>query len=163
MKPGEKAREQKDRAVRDAQNQQYAGSAYQIPDPDDFALDDGGSNLSGLPWGGISMRHVVARGHASASASPHTHSHHSGHSGHTGGSSLSAMHTPGPAPVDQALYQMNPYGYAAHPGPDAADMDLELDVGLDQVYGGGYDSHSPYAEAYYDYDAAGSGDGSHGM
>jgi hypothetical protein len=149
---GEKAREQKDRAARDAQNQQYAGSVYHVPDPEDFSLDDGG-DLSGLPWGGINMRHVVSRGHASASAGQHTHSHHSGH---TGGTSSSVMHTPGPAPVDQALYQMNPYGYAAHPGPADADM-----------YGGGYDSHShsthsPYG-GYYDYDPAGTGDGTHGM
>ncbi|KAK4127568.1 hypothetical protein N657DRAFT_678157 [Parathielavia appendiculata] len=148
----EKAREQKDRAARDAQNQQYAGSAYQIPDPEDFALDDGG-NLSGLPWGGISMRHVVARGHSSASAGQHTHSHHSGHTG------SSVIHTPGPAPVDQALYHMNPYGYAAHPGPDAADMDMDM-YGYDSH---SHSTHSPYGGGYYDYDAAGPGDGSHGM
>ncbi|KAK3944165.1 hypothetical protein QBC46DRAFT_337896 [Diplogelasinospora grovesii] len=61
----EKAREQKDRAQRDAQNQQYAGSSYHIPGPDEITND--GADLSGLPWGSLSMRHVVARGHASAS------------------------------------------------------------------------------------------------
>ena len=102
------------------------------------------------------MRHVVARGHHHASATG-TGTSHGSHSHHSGSSS-GIMHTPGPAPVDQALYQMNPYGYAAHPtaGLDAGD-----------VYGGGggyethHGHHSPYAAAYYDFDAA--GDGSHGM
>ncbi len=137
---GEKAREQKDRAQRDAQNQQYAGSAYHIPDPEDFTLDDGG-DLSGLPWGGLNMRHVVARGHASASTG-HTHSHHSGHT-----TSSSVMHTPGPAPVDHVLYQMNPYEYAAHP------MDASSVTGGDVYY------DSPYS-GYYDPSAA---DGTHSM
>ncbi|KAL2130804.1 hypothetical protein VTI74DRAFT_5932 [Chaetomium olivicolor] len=141
----EKAREQKDRAARDAQNQQYAGSAYHIPDPDDFTLDDGG-DLSGLPWGGINMRHVVARGHASASAGQHTLSHHS---------SGSVIHTPGPAgpaAVDQAVYGINPYGYAAVGQPG---MDRSSDV-----YGSGYDS--PY-QGYYDFDPPAGDHATHGM
>lgn len=94
------------------------------------------------------MRHVVARGHASAST--HSHSHRSG--SYTGGSGSSITYTPGPAPVDQALYQMDPYGYAAHPGVETPDI---------------YGSYpSPYGGGYYDYDptvAGGVGDGTHGM
>ncbi|KAK4240466.1 hypothetical protein C8A03DRAFT_13205 [Achaetomium macrosporum] len=137
----EKAREQKDRAQREAQNQQFAGSAYHIPDPDDFSLLDDSGDLSGLPWGGISMRHVVTRGHASASAGQHTLSHHSG----------TNVSTPGPAagPVDQALYNLNPYGgYPAH--------NSSMSGGAGDVY---YDS--PYAGGYYDFDPAGAGDGHH--
>lgn len=147
---GEKAREQKDRAQRDAQNQQYAGAAYHIPDPEDFTLDDGG-DLSGLPWGGLNMRHVVARGHASGSTGHHTHSHHSGHTTSSG-----AIPTPGPGPVDQALYHMDPYGYAAHPGGGVLVGDGSSVGGGGDVYG--YDS--PYG--YYDFDAS-AGDGTHSM
>ncbi|KAL2268628.1 hypothetical protein VTJ83DRAFT_3474 [Remersonia thermophila] len=132
----EKAREQRDRAAREAQNQQYADAVYHIPDPEDFSFDDGG-DLSGLPWGGLSMRHVVTRGHI-ASASTHSHSHHSG-------SSSVMTHNPGPAPVDQALYQMNPYGYAAHPGS----LDSTATSNSD-LYA--YAHESPYAGAYYDYE-----------
>ena len=65
---GEKAREQKDRAQRDAQNQQFAGLAYRIPSPDDIPSD--GGELSGLPWGSFDMRHVMTRGHHAAASSP---------------------------------------------------------------------------------------------
>lgn len=61
---GEKAREQKERAQRDAQNHEYAGSSYHTPDPDDLGPED---DLSGLPWGSLNMRYVVAKGHESAS------------------------------------------------------------------------------------------------
>ncbi|CAJ2507849.1 Uu.00g090350.m01.CDS01 [Anthostomella pinea] len=62
----EKAKDQKEREERDSRNQEYAGSSYHVPDATDLgaAADD---ELSGLPWGGISMRHVVARGHESES------------------------------------------------------------------------------------------------
>ena len=61
---GEKAREQKERAQRDAQNQEYASSSYRIPAPDDLVGDEG---LSGLPWGSLNMRYAVAKGHESSS------------------------------------------------------------------------------------------------
>ncbi|KAK3378047.1 hypothetical protein B0H63DRAFT_525304 [Podospora didyma] len=60
----EKAREQRDQAQRDAQNQQYAGSSYTVPGPEDIAEE---GDLSGLPWGSFSMQHIVARGHHAAS------------------------------------------------------------------------------------------------
>ncbi|KAL2259409.1 hypothetical protein VTK26DRAFT_6925 [Humicola hyalothermophila] len=162
----EKAREQKDRAQREALNQQYAGCAYHIPDPEDITFDD--CDLSGLPWGGINMRHVVARGHASASSGHQTHSHYSGYSGdnrqdselstssHLAAASAVAtgpMGTPLMQPVDlvdQALYNMNPYGYAVAAVPDPASS----------VGGGDVASYydSP-AYGYYDFDPSGAGAG----
>lgn len=56
---GEKTRENKERAERDARNQQHAASSYQIPSPADVAADH---EVSGLPWGTFSMSHVVSRG-----------------------------------------------------------------------------------------------------
>ncbi|KAI1738554.1 hypothetical protein F4680DRAFT_184453 [Xylaria scruposa] len=59
----EKQREHKERAERDDRNQENAGSSYRVPDAGELGPDD--DDLSGLPWGGVSMRHVVARGHES--------------------------------------------------------------------------------------------------
>lgn len=56
---GDKVREQKEEAERDVENQRRAGSSYASPDPGDI---DQGRDLSGLPWGGISMRHIVEAG-----------------------------------------------------------------------------------------------------
>ena len=60
---GEKAKEQKDKTERDSRNQEHAGSTYRVPDGE--SLDDEDGDVSGLPWGGINMRHVVAWGHES--------------------------------------------------------------------------------------------------
>ncbi|KAK3997480.1 hypothetical protein QBC44DRAFT_364283 [Cladorrhinum sp. PSN332] len=160
----DKAREQRDRAQRDAQNQQYAGSSYHIAGADELALDDGG-DLSGLPWGGLNMRHVVARGHASASASAGSdhyaqhqqyYAHH--HQQHQG---------------TAAMYSMNPYatsaaggGYLDHsaampmdmsgaggawPSPDMSSGGMDADSSM----GGGYSYDSPYGGG------GGYGDGHH--
>ncbi|KAI1824667.1 hypothetical protein F4861DRAFT_249187 [Xylaria intraflava] len=61
----EKQKEYKERAERDDRNQENAGSSYHVPNADELGPDD--EELSGLPWGGVSMRHVVARGHESES------------------------------------------------------------------------------------------------
>ncbi|CAI4210488.1 unnamed protein product [Parascedosporium putredinis] len=61
---GEKNRESKERAERDARNQQHAGSCYQVPAPSDVTSEH---EVSGLPWGTFSMRHVVSRGHEAES------------------------------------------------------------------------------------------------
>ena len=61
---GEKTRENKERAEREARNQQHAASCYQIPSPGDIAADH---EVSGLPWGTFSMSHVVSRGHEAES------------------------------------------------------------------------------------------------
>lgn len=161
---GEKAREQRDRAQRDAQNQQYAGSTYHIPAADDLMVDDG--DLSGLPWGGINMRHVVARGHAaSATSSHHTHSHHSSDSAVAAYRRDSGNNNANPAPgsssiaadvvVDHALYNLNPYGGPGGYGPPATSHHA---VAMGYAGDGTESSHgyyhhdSPYG-GYYDYDA----------
>lgn len=56
---GDKLKEQKEETDREIDNRRRAGSAYASPEPDDL---DAGQNLSGLPWGGISMKHVVEAG-----------------------------------------------------------------------------------------------------
>lgn len=56
---GEKTRENKEKAERDARNHEHAGNSYRIPSVDDFA---GETELSGLPWGGLSFGHAVSRG-----------------------------------------------------------------------------------------------------
>jgi hypothetical protein len=97
------------------------------------------------------MRHVVARGHASASTGQHTHSHHSGHS------SSSVMHASStPGPVDQALYHMNPYAYAAAPTHTTM---VDASAAEVAAYYHGHDS--PYG-GYYDFDTSGA-DPAHGM
>ncbi|KAG8159421.1 hypothetical protein KVR01_011082 [Diaporthe batatas] len=66
----EKAREQKEREERESRNEQLAGSAYQVPVPEDFMSPEGGEYgdyLSGVPWGGVSIQHMVAMGHESES------------------------------------------------------------------------------------------------
>ncbi|CAK7267007.1 hypothetical protein SEPCBS119000_002321 [Sporothrix epigloea] len=69
----EKAREQKERSERELRNQEHAASSYQVPGPEDLDIDD---QLSGVPWGGPSLRFMVAKGHESLSNS--SSSHHSG-------------------------------------------------------------------------------------
>lgn len=59
----EKQKEHKERVERDDRNQENAGSSYRVPDARELGPDN--DELSGLPWGGVSMRHVVARGHES--------------------------------------------------------------------------------------------------
>ncbi|KAK4221805.1 hypothetical protein QBC38DRAFT_491358 [Podospora fimiseda] len=61
----EKALEARDRAQREAQNKKYADYSYSIPSPQELVLDDG-RDLTGLPWGGINMGHIISRGHVSA-------------------------------------------------------------------------------------------------
>lgn len=72
----EKAREQKERQDREARNQELAGASYAVPEASDLAyydVDDGtgagADDLSGLPWGGLNIPHMVARGHAASSGS----------------------------------------------------------------------------------------------
>ncbi|RDW68464.1 hypothetical protein BP5796_09121 [Coleophoma crateriformis] len=57
----DKAKETKEREERDAQNQMHASRSYHTPDPRDMGTDD---ELSGLPWGSLSLRHVVSKGKA---------------------------------------------------------------------------------------------------
>jgi hypothetical protein len=55
----DKVKEQKEETEREMDNQRRAGSAYASPEPGDL---DSRRELSGLPWGGISMKHIVETG-----------------------------------------------------------------------------------------------------
>lgn len=56
---GEKAREQKEVSERSAEDRRQAGGSYSAAHPDDL---DAGSCEEGLPWGSISLRHIVSSG-----------------------------------------------------------------------------------------------------
>lgn len=58
MITGDKAREQKEASERSAEDQRRAGGSYSTANPDDL----GGSSEEGLPWGSISLRHIVSTG-----------------------------------------------------------------------------------------------------
>ncbi|KAF1943651.1 hypothetical protein EJ02DRAFT_443170 [Clathrospora elynae] len=55
----DKIKEQKEETGREVENQRRAGRSYASPEPE--ALDTS-QTLSGLPWGGISMKHIVETG-----------------------------------------------------------------------------------------------------
>lgn len=65
---GEKARQLREENERAVENQRRAGGAYTTPEPDD--IDDG--NHEGLPWGGISLRHVFETGRSKEQSSRET-------------------------------------------------------------------------------------------
>lgn len=57
----DKAKEAKERQDREAENRAHASASYQTPEPRDMGTDD---ELSGLPWGSLSLKHVVSKGRA---------------------------------------------------------------------------------------------------
>lgn len=59
MWKGDKLKEQKQETKREAENQQRASGSYATPDPNEI---DTSHHLSGLPWGGISIKHIVETG-----------------------------------------------------------------------------------------------------
>ncbi|KAL7892268.1 hypothetical protein HDV63DRAFT_275656 [Trichoderma sp. SZMC 28014] len=59
-----KAREQKERAEREARNKEHAGNSYRIPSSDDISIEP---ELSGLPWGSLNLSLFLARGHEAES------------------------------------------------------------------------------------------------
>ena len=59
MTTGDKAREQKEASERSAEDQRQSGGSYSAANPDDL---DTGSGEEGLPWGSISLRHIVSTG-----------------------------------------------------------------------------------------------------
>ena len=56
---GDKAKEAKERQEREAQNRAHAGESYHTLSPSEMKDDD---ELSGLPWGSLSLKHVVSKG-----------------------------------------------------------------------------------------------------
>ncbi|KAF1838700.1 hypothetical protein BDW02DRAFT_488596 [Decorospora gaudefroyi] len=55
----EKIKDQREETEREVENQRKAGSSYASPEPESI---DTSQTLSGLPWGGISMKHIVEKG-----------------------------------------------------------------------------------------------------
>ncbi|KAI1468453.1 uncharacterized protein F4812DRAFT_369602 [Daldinia caldariorum] len=62
----EKAKEQKERAERESRDLKNAASSYRLPSSEEIAAEDG-VDLSGLPWGSLSMTYVLARGYETES------------------------------------------------------------------------------------------------
>ncbi|TAQ85855.1 hypothetical protein B7494_g5810 [Chlorociboria aeruginascens] len=62
----EKTKEAKERQDREEENRAHAGYSYHTPDPGEMGTDD---ELSGLPWGSLSLKHVVSTGRAKEDAS----------------------------------------------------------------------------------------------
>lgn len=56
---GQKAKEAKEEADRQEENRRKAGAAYVAPDPNALAPE---GDLSGLPWGGVSFKHIMETG-----------------------------------------------------------------------------------------------------
>lgn len=83
---GDKVKEQKEETEREVENQRRAGSSYATIEPD--AMDTS-QNLSGLPWGGISMKHIVETGKTKEQSSQQSSRENSvyGSNSRTGGSS----------------------------------------------------------------------------
>lgn len=65
---GDKARQLREENERAAENQRRAGGAYTTPEPED--IDD--DHEEGLPWGGISLRHVFETGRSKEQSSRET-------------------------------------------------------------------------------------------
>lgn len=64
----QKTKDEREAKERNLTNQQLAGSAYNAPDPEDFEAYPS-RHLSGLPWGGVSMKHIVETGKAKEQSS----------------------------------------------------------------------------------------------
>lgn len=58
---GEKSKQKCEEKTRIVANQQAAGASYTPPEPGDLGPDE---DPAGLPWGSLSMRHVVETGNA---------------------------------------------------------------------------------------------------
>ena len=104
---GDKAKEAKEREERDAENQAHAGHSYHTPDPSEMG---GNHDPSGLPWGSLSLQHVVAKGRSRGSDS------------HRGGSSRDKDQSGGSGGYAQepvyderdAYYEQEPDYYEEH-------------------------------------------------
>lgn len=59
--PGDKEKRKRDDEARVAENAKVAGSAYAAPEAQDLARN---ANPAGLPWGSVSLKHVVETGKA---------------------------------------------------------------------------------------------------
>lgn len=102
LEVGEKTRDNKEKAEREARNQQYAGNSYRTPAAEDFMND---TESDGLPWGGLNFGHAVLRGHESEGRRS------SGRGTYVADDSLQT-HAPNLAPVSAPTPFMMPYSQA---------------------------------------------------
>jgi hypothetical protein len=58
---GDKAKEAKERQDREAENRAHSENSYYTPDPGEMGTEE---ELSGLPWGSLSLKHAVSKGKA---------------------------------------------------------------------------------------------------
>ncbi|KAI8965690.1 hypothetical protein F5Y11DRAFT_312054 [Daldinia sp. FL1419] len=134
-----KAKEQKEKAERESRDLEHAASSYRLPSSEEIAADDG-MDLSGLPWGSLSMTHVLARGYE-------TESRRSGCSGDgEGESDLNFAHDT--RQDDTAPYYEMSSPYQQH---------QTVDYGSSRTNSSGGDDF-PYRDLppyYYDFDANG--------
>ncbi|KAH6612587.1 hypothetical protein C7974DRAFT_80972 [Boeremia exigua] len=79
-----KAREQREEAEREAENLRRASSSYRRPE---VARLEDHHTLSGLPWGGISFKHIVAAGQDKERSSQQSSRENSVYAMRAGGSS----------------------------------------------------------------------------
>ncbi|TGJ86164.1 hypothetical protein E0Z10_g2589 [Xylaria hypoxylon] len=70
----EKQKEHKERTERDDRNQENAGCSYRVPSAEELGPDN--QELSGLPWGGVGLTHVVTKGHESEIRRGSARDHH---------------------------------------------------------------------------------------
>ncbi|KAH9867292.1 hypothetical protein IAQ61_007884 [Plenodomus lingam] len=78
----DKTKENKEESERQAENQRNAGSSYTSPEPEAMQSNE---TLSGLPWGGINMKHIIETGKRKELGSKQTSQANSLHGGATGG------------------------------------------------------------------------------
>ncbi|KAJ4987191.1 hypothetical protein SVAN01_07343 [Stagonosporopsis vannaccii] len=79
-----KAKEQREETEREAENIRQAANAYR---PLDIAQLEDNHTLSGLPWGGLSFKHIIATGQEKERSSQQSSRENSVYLMRTGGSS----------------------------------------------------------------------------
>ena len=110
---GDKAKESKERSEREAQDRTHAGHAYHTPEPGEMGTDD---ELSGLPWGSLSLKHVVSRGHAKEESSRRGSRRDDGRSHYGGSPVYENQEQVSPVYGDRDAYYEPEETYYADPG-----------------------------------------------
>ncbi|KAH7318730.1 hypothetical protein B0I35DRAFT_250798 [Stachybotrys elegans] len=115
----QKARETKEKAERDLQNLENAGNSYRTPSQSDLSSQ---YELTGLPWGGMDLSHVVSRGHEAEgrrSSGRGTHTAEDVHSpayygGYGYGHGINQTASYGSSGTDEIYYDESSYMYDPH-------------------------------------------------
>ncbi|XXH00299.1 telomere length regulation protein [Hypoxylon texense] len=136
----EKAKEQKEKAERESRDLEHADSSYRLPTTDELAEEEDAS-LSGLPWGSLSMKHVLARGHETESRKSSANGSGNGGDFSPHGDAPQYYATSGPyLPHQTACYSAN----ANSSGEDDfsyQDLSYYYDLDANNGHGHGHSSH----------------------